>query len=293
MKAIIFGSNGQDGHYLAESLKLKGIEVVSVSRSNSRVLGDVSDYAFVDELIKTHKPGYIFHFAANSSARHDVLFENHKAISTGTMNILECARLHVPAARIFLSGSALQFKNVNLPIDEQTPFCASSAYSVSRIHSVYAGRYYRDTFGMKVYVGYFFNHDSPLRTEKHVNQKITAAVNRIAGGSQEKLELGNIDVRKEFNFAGDIVEAVWILMSQDKVFEAVIGSGAAHSIQEWVDYCFKKIGKNWQDYVTINRSFVAEYDTLVCNPALLKSLGWQPKVSFAKLADMMMDGVKP
>lgn len=288
MKAIIFGSNGQDGHYLSEWLKHKNIEVISVSRSNSRVIGDVSDFGFVESLIKSHQPAYVFHFAANSTARHDALFENHKAISTGTINVLECVRLHAPSSRVFLSGSALQFQNVNSPIDEQTPFAATSAYSVARIHSVYASRYYRDTFGMKVYVGYFFNHDSPLRTEKHVNQKITAAVKRIGGGSAEKLELGNINIRKEFNFAGDIVEAVWILVNQDKIFEAVIGSGVAHTIQEWVDYCFTKIGKKWQEHVVINPKFVTEDSTLVCNPRLLKSLGWAPKVSFAELADMMM-----
>jgi GDPmannose 4,6-dehydratase len=288
MTAIIFGSNGQDGHYLAEFLRQRGHEVLCVSRSNSPILGDVSDYPLVDELISRHKPAFIFHFAANSTARHEALFENHKAICTGTINILESARLHAPTAKIFLSGSALQFKNDNIPIDEQTPFAASSAYSVARIQSVYAGRYYRTAFGMKIYAGYFFNHDSPLRTEKHVNQKITAAVKRIAAGSRETLELGNVDVQKEFNYAGDVVEAIWTLVNQDRIFEAVIGSGEAHSIKEWVEYCFTKVGKKWQDHVVLNHQFKAEYQTLVCDPRVIKSLGWRPKVSFTKLADMMM-----
>src|SRR5277367_2342099 len=108
----------------------------------------------------------------------------------------------------------MQFKNEGLPIDELTPFEASSPYSVSRIQSVYAARYYRSVFGLEVYTGYFFNHDSPLRAENHVNQKIAAAVKRIGAGSNEKLYLGNINVRKEFNYAGELVEAVWILVNQ-------------------------------------------------------------------------------
>ena len=290
MKALIFGISGQDGYYLSELLQTINIKVLGVSRSQGDwIKGDVADFAFVEALIKTHQPNYIFHFAANSTTRHSALFDNHKAISTGTLNILECVRLHCPASKVFLSGSAMQFKNEGLPIDEQTPFEASSPYSIARIQSVYAGRYYRSAFGLKVYVGYFFNHDSSLRSERHVNQKIVCSVKRIANGSTEKLEFGNIDVKKEFNYAGDVVEAVWTLINQDTVFEAIIGSGDAHSIQEWVEYCFKKINRNWEDYVMINHDFIPDYKILVSNPELIRSIGWQPKVDFYKLADIMME----
>ncbi len=289
MKALIFGISGQDGHYLSELLRNKNIEVIGVSRSHGDSKGDVADYSFVESIIKHHRPNYIFHFAANSTTHHSALFDNHKAISTGTLNILECVRLHCPTVRVFLSGSAMQFKNEGIPIDEQTPFEASSPYSVARIQSVYAGRYYRSAFGLKVYVGYFFNHDSPLRSEKHVNQKIVSSVKRIANGSTEKLELGNIDVKKEFNYAGDVVEAVWTLINQETVFEAIIGSGEAHSIKEWVEYCFKKINRNWEDYVIIYHDFTPDYKILVSNPELIRSIGWQPKVDFYKLADIMME----
>ena len=290
MKALIFGSNGQDGFYLTELLKKQSIDVIGISRKSGTVLGDVSDFSFVDKIVTEHKPDFIFHFAANSSAHHDALFDNHNAISTGTINILECVRKHLPDCKVFLSGSALQFKNDNQPIDETTPFAASSAYSVARIHSTYAARYYREAFGLKVFVGYFFNHDSPLRTEKHVNQKICAAVKRIAAGSREKLAIGNIEVKKEFNFAGDAVAAVWTLVNQDKdiIFEAVIGSGSAHSIKDWADSCFRIIGKNWEDYVIQKSDFVAEYKILVSKPDRIKSIGWQPKVGFEDLADLMM-----
>ena len=290
MKALIFGRTGQDGHYLNKLLAFYGIQVFGVSRIEDKFLkGDVGNLEFVSSVIKLHQPKYIFHFAANSTTKHDALFDNHNAISTGTLNILEAVRLHSPLSKVFLSGSDMQFKNEGLPIDEQTPFDPSSAYSVSRIHSVYAGRYYRSRFNLLVYIGYFFNHDSPLRSENHINQKIVSAVKRISKGSQEKLELGNINVFKEFNYAGDIVEAVWKLINQDKIFEAVIGSGEAHSIQKWLEYCFKAVDKDWKDFLIIKKDFLPEYETLVSNPQLIQSIGWKPKIDFYKLADIMMD----
>lgn len=290
MKAVIFGVNGQDGHYLSQLLINNGIEVIGVSRSGDLWLkGDISDYALVEELIKTHKPDFVFHFAAISTTQHKGVFDNHKAIVTGTLNVLEAVKNHSPASRIFLSGSAMQFINNEIPINEETPFEASSFYSVARIQSVYAGRYYRDRFGLKVYIGYFFNHDSPLRTEYHVNKKIIAAVKRIASGSNERLELGNITVRKEFSFAGDIVKAVWLMVNQELIFEAVIGSGNAYSIKEWTEQCFLKIDKNWEEFIDIKTGFTPEYTLLVSDPSRIKSLGWRPEVDLYKLVDLMME----
>lgn len=290
MKAIIFGITGQDGQYLKKLLKKNNIEIIGVSRSNpAYVKGEVSNLQFVSYLIEYHKPDYIFHLAANSITSHDVLFENHEAISTGTLNILESVKKYCKNCKVFLSGSAMQFKNTGIPIDENTEFVASSPYALARIHSVYAGRYYREKFKIPVYIGYFFNHDSDLRTERHIGKKITNAVNKIKNGSQDKLELGNIDVKKEFNFAGDIVEAVWLLVNQDKIFEAVIGSGDAHSIKEFVDYCFKVIGKDYTDYVVIKEDFVPDYNILVSNPSLIKSIGYNPKTDFHKLANIMLN----
>jgi GDPmannose 4,6-dehydratase len=288
-KAIIFGANGQDGYYLTQLLKEQQIDVIGISRSGNFIHGDITDYAFVELQIKQQQPDYIFHFAATSTTHHDALFTNHGAICTGTLNILESVKLHSKHSRVFLSGSAMQFKNEGKPINESSPFEASSAYSVARIQSVYAARYYRRSFGLKVYTGYLFNHDSFLRTEKHVNKKITAAVNKIKNGSKLKLVLGNIDVKKEFNFAGDVVEAIWILVNQDKIYEAVIGSGKAYSIKEWLTFCFEKNNLVWQDFVDIKKDFLPEYEVLVSDPALIMSLGWQPKTSFFQLADNMLD----
>lgn len=289
MKALILGSNGQDGFYLNKLLSEYNIDVITVSRKNALFIGDISNLDFISKIIEENKPEYIFHLAANSSTRHNLLFENHATIETGTLNVLESSRIHSPESNIFISGSAMQFKNTGKPIDENTPFEASSPYSLSRIQSTYAARYYRDKFGLKVFVGYFFNHDSPLRSESHVNQKIVKAVQRIHQGVNEELTLGNIDVRKEFNFAGDIVEAIWKLVNQETIFEVVIGSGEAYSIKEWVEYCFSLKGLDWRKYVKVENNFIPEYSTLVCNPTLLKSIGWQPKTTIFELAKIMMD----
>jgi len=282
MNAIIFGANGQDGFYLTQLLNRESVEVIGVSRSGTALIGDVSDREFVEDLIRGQKPGFIFHFAANSTTRHEALLDNHAAISTGTLNILEAVyQLRLPS-RIFLSGSAMQFENRGLPINENTPFAPLSPYAVSRIQSAYAARYYR-TLGLKVYIGYFFNHDSPRRTERHINQRIA-----VAAKERRRIEIGDTSIRKEFNFAGDIVEAVWQLVNQDEVFEAVIGSGIAHSIEEWLNLCFSAINRDWRDFVTLQKEFVPEYQILVSNPALIKSLGWNPKTEITELARILM-----
>lgn len=288
MNALIFGVNGQDGFYLSKLLREKNIEVIGLSRRAGDVTGDVSDRVLVENLVKKHLPVYVFHLAANSTAQHDALFENHAAISTGTLNILEAVYRYSPQTKVFLSGSALQFENSGAPIDENTPFAASSPYAVSRIQSIYAGRYYR-TLGAQVYAGYFFNHDSPRRTERHVNQKIALAAKRIAAGSLEKLELGDITVRKEFNFAGDIVKAVWTLVNQDTVYEAVIGSGKVYGIVDWLELCFSHVGKDWREHVIKKTNFKSGDNVLQSNPAIIKSLGWLPEVEIGELAEMMME----
>ena len=288
-KAIIFGASGQDGFYLKELLILKGIEVIPVSRFSGLIKGDVGDSAFVKNLIKQERPEYIFHFAARSTTNHNALEENHYSISGGTLNILESARIHSPHSRIFLSGSALQFRNDSSPINEETPFCATSAYSTERIYSVSLGRYFRQAFNMKIYFGYLFNHDSPIRTENHINKLIVSTVTKIKNGSLEKLKIGDPDVKKEFSFAGDIVNAIWILVNQDNCFETVIGSGKAYKISEWLEYCFFKISRKWEDHVVIDLSFKSDYEILVSDPTKIKLLGWDSVVSFTDLADMMME----
>ena len=290
MKALIFGARGQDGFYMADLLRTEGVEPVSISRSAGTdwISGDVRDRAQVEHLIREHQPGYVFDFAANSTTRHDALYENHETISTGTLNILEAVRNHSPATRVFLSGSGLQFENVGEPIAETAPFAATSAYAVARIQSVYAARYYR-SLGLRAFVGYFFHHESPRRGPHHVSQIVAQAVRRIADGSSETLELGDLSVRKEWGFAGDIVRGAWTLVTQDEVFEAAIGTGVAHSISEFVEACFSHVGRDWRQHVKQREGFVAEYGCLVSDPARIRALGWRPKVALPELAALMVD----
>jgi GDPmannose 4,6-dehydratase len=288
MKAIIFGINGQDGYYLNELLKKEGLDVVGISRQDAIANTDIADFSQVSELIQGTKPDYVFHFAANSTTHHESLFQNENTISRGTINILEAVRLYSQKSKVFISGSGLQFRNAGKPIKESDDFEAHDAYSVARIHSVFAARYFR-SFGLKIYVGYFFNHDSPRRSERHITKKISEAAKRIANGSKEKISIGDISVIKEYTYAGDIVRAVWTLVSQDKIFEVNLGSGKGYSIENWLKACFELAGKDWRQYVDIKEGFVAEYSQLVCDPSLIQSLGWKPEVTFTDLAKMMMD----
>ena len=290
MNALIFGANGQDGCYLHELCKAKGIKPLGVSRSGDWIRGDVSDYKQVEELVKKYKPTYLFHLAATSTTRHDALFENHAAISTGTLNILESVYKHSPTSKVFITGSGVQFYNDGNPISEDTAFEASSAYAIARIQSVYAARYYR-ILGIKAYVGYLFHHESPLRKPNHVSQKIVLAAKRIAHGSEEKLQIGDINVEKEWTFAGDVAEVIMTLVEQENVFEAVIGSGKTHSIKDWIEVCFLHLGLDWTRYLEQAENFQPEYKRLVSNPALMDSLHWQPKIDLRQLAAMMIEAI--
>lgn len=288
MKALIFGMNGQDGHYLAALCRGRGMEVVGVSRSPGDWLqGDVADLELVEGLIGAHRPELVFHLAANSTTRHDALFEHHRTIGQGTLNILESVRRLAPHCRVFLTGSGLQFVNTGAPIAETDPFDHGSSYAVARNYSVQASRYFRG-LGVKSYVGYLFHHESPLRKPNHVSQKIAQAALRIAAGSGETLDLGDLTTRKEWTFAGDVAEAMLTLVDQDEVHEATIGSGEAHSIAEWVEACFGLVNLDWRRHVTGIEGFSAEYPVLLSDPRTIGGLGWRPRVSFGELAALMM-----
>ncbi len=289
MKALIFGSSGQDGYYLTDLLHKENIDTIGISRSIADIVGSVEDYKLVSHLISENHPAYVFHLAANSTSRHEALLENHETICTGSLNILESVRQHSPQTKVFLSGSGLQFENNGSPINENTPFNATSAYAVSRIHSVYAARYFRK-LGVRAYVGYFFHHDSPRRSERHLSKMIAEATKRIAKGSNEKIMIGDLSARKEWGYAEDIMQGVWKFVQQYDIFEAVIGTGKAYSVEDWLDACFKLIGRNWRDYVTPKEDFQAEFKILVSEPYLINSIGWKPKQDLESLSKLMVTG---
>jgi len=288
MKALIFGASGQDGYYLAEACRKRRIEVIGVSRSGPWLHGDVASSESVENLIRSHCPEMIFHLAATSTTKHDAIYENHAAIGTGTINILESVRRWSPASKVFIVGSGLQFINNGRPISETDPFDHGSSYVAVRNYSVYLSRYFR-SIGIRTYVGYLFHHESPLRGAQHICQKIAQAARRIAEGSEEILELGDISVRKEWTFAENIAEGIITLLGQDRVFEATIGSGQAYSIEDWLNECFKLINKDWRRYVSQKKNFKAEYQLLVSNPATINSLGWNAATTIGELAEIMLN----
>ena len=288
MKALIFGASGQDGYYLAEACRKRRIEVIGVSRSGPWLRGDVASSESVENLIRSHCPEMIFHLAATSTTKHVAIYENHAAIGTGTINILESVRRWSPASKVFIVGSGLQFINNGRPISETDPFDHGSFYAAVRNYSVHLSRYFR-SIGIRTYVGYLFHHESPLRTAEHVSQKIAQAARRIAEGSEEILELGDISVRKEWTFAENVAEGIMTLIEQDQIFEATIGSGRAYSIEDWLDECFKLINKDWRHYVREKKNFKAEYQTLVSNPVTINSLGWNAATTISELAKIMLN----
>jgi GDPmannose 4,6-dehydratase len=286
---VILGASGQDGPYLAAHHQQLGDRVLSFSRraADPRERLDVSDRALVTELIRREKPGIVYQLAAVSTTRHEALWDNQAAIATGTLNVLEAVHHHSRATRVMVIGSALQFENKGEPIDETTAFEASSAYAVARIQAVYAARFYR-SLGLKAYVGYLFHHDSPLRTPPHVSARICHDIAAIARGELEHLDVGDPTVEKEWGYAGDVAAGLAILVQQDEVFEAVVGTGEAHSIGEWVERCFASLALSSSGRVRAIPGFKAEYRRIVSRPDTLRSLAWSPRVGFEELASRMM-----
>ena len=292
MRILIFGISGQDGFYLKKLCEAKGYQVIGVSRSDGDwIQGSVTDKTLVYELIKIHQPFCVFHFAANSSTKHNLIYENNETICEGSIHILEAVHQYSRQSKVFLSGSGLQFVNNGIPVKETDEFFAGSPYAAQRIYSAYLARYYR-TLGIQAYIGYFFHHDSPLRTERHLNIKIINAALRIKAGSNEFIELGDTDVIKEYNHAADIMNAVWILITQDEVYETVIGSGTGYKIQDWIDVCSQLTSVTLNDYIIPNKEFKAEFNLLIADPTTLCKLGWNPYYDIYQLAQDIIESKK-
>ena len=287
-KAIIFGSRGQDAWYLTQLLQAAGVQVVGVSRSSGEwVQGDVANRAFTEQLVRDLQPAYIFHLAAHSAVRHELLWEHQATIVQGTNNILESVYQHSKDTKVFITGSGLQFVNTGAPISEKDELLAGNAYTLARIQSLYAARYYR-SLGIKTFVGHLFHHDSPLRGEQHLNRKIVDTVKRITAGDTARLQIGDVSVEKEYGFAGDIAKGILHMVQQDAVTEACIGTGKAYPISKWLEICFSSIGQNWEDHVDRNPEFKPEFSRLVSDPSSLESTGWKAETSIEELAAMML-----
>lgn len=285
--AILFGASGQDGYLLNSFLKKQRVKTYLVSRNNSPIKGDVSNHEFVIQLIKNIKPDYIFHFAATSNVSHEFLFENHSSISIGTINILESVKKYSKQSKVFIAGSAEQFENIGEPINEFSPFKANSSYSAERIYSTHISRYFREKYNVQVYLGFFFHHDSPFRSNNHLNQRIINFVKDLSVESMVKFRIGDYNIQKEFNYSGDFMEAVWILINQNRIYEVVIGSGKPYPISDWLELAFTKRNLDWRDWIEVDKDYQKPYERLFSAPSLMKSLGWEPKIGIGELLNLM------
>jgi GDPmannose 4,6-dehydratase len=286
-KALIFGASGQDGIYLTELCRNKQIEPITVARSKGfQHEGSVVDRNLVEHLVK-QKPDFIFHLAANSTTRHEAIFENHETISTGSLNILESVKKYSPTSRVLIVGSGVQFKNTGEAISEKNDFEASNAYAIARIQSVYAARYFRG-LGIKTYVAYLFHHESPYRQATHISKMITSKIRGILAGETEKITIGDASVQKEWAYAKDIVEGIFTLVSQEQVFEATIGTGVAHSIMDFLTECFAQANLPLEEHVSFMNNFTPEYSRLVSDPETINGLGWKAKTDLKSLVKILL-----
>lgn len=316
-KALITGVTGQDGSYLAELLLSKGYEVHGVIRRSSSIntrrlggiwkdphesgvryhnhYGDLTDSASLINLIRDLGPDEIYNLGAQSHVK--VSFEvpeyTSDVTAAGVTRILEAVRASEVKARFYQASSSEMFGAAPPPQNEQTPFHPRSPYGVAKVFGHWMTINYRESHDLFACSGILFNHESPRRGHNFVSRKITRAVARIRAGLQEKLYMGNMDAKRDWGYAPEYVEAMWMMLQQDKPDDYVIATGESHSVQEFCEVAFDHVGLDWQKYVEVNDPRYlrpAEVDYLLGDPSKAKKiLGWEPKTKFADLAKLMVD----
>jgi GDPmannose 4,6-dehydratase len=309
-KALITGITGQDGSYLAELLLEKGYKVYGLRRRTATpnfenikhlekeiefISGDLRDLTSLTEAVKTTKPDEVYNLAAQSfvgdSWRQPIY--TSEVTGLGVTNILEAIRLSKRDARFYQASSSEMFgKVVETPQKETTPFYPRSPYGVAKVYGHWITVNYRESYDMYACSGILFNHESPRRGIEFVTRKVTDAAAKIKLGLQDKLHLGNLDAKRDWGFAGDYVEAMWLMLQQEEPDDYVIATGETHTVKELVEIAFQHVGLNYQDYVVQDPQFMrpAEVDILLGDPSKAKhKLGWKPKVPFEDLVKMMVD----
>lgn len=313
-RALITGVTGQDGFYLSELLLEKGYEVFGLVRGQNnpklelmrRVLpdvnvltGDLLDLSSLIRALKASDPDEVYNLGAISYVAYS--WENAQLTADvtgkGVLNMLEATRLHAAepgAVRFYQASSSEMFGKVQeVPQNEKTLLWPRSPYGVSKVFGHYMTINYRESYGMHASSGILFNHESPRRGPEFVTRKITRAVARISLGKQKQLALGNIDTSRDWGFAGDYVEAMWLMLQQPHGDDYVIATGEMHSIREFLDAAFQHVGiDEWDGYVVQDPRYLrpAEVDHLIGDTTKARErLGWAPKVSFHELVSMMVD----
>jgi GDPmannose 4,6-dehydratase len=308
--AIITGITGQDGSYLAELLLSKGYHVVGMMRRSSVVTfervqhiqdqidliqGDLHDQSSLMDLIEQYKPDEIYNLAAQSfvptSWNQPVLTGEVTAL--GVTRMLEAVRLLSPQTRYYQASSSEMFGKVHeVPQTEKTPFYPRSPYGVAKLYGHWITVNYRESYELFAVSGILFNHESPRRGTEFVTRKISYGAARIKLGLAKELRLGNLEARRDWGFAGDYVEAMWLLMQNEKPEDFVVGTGVTHSVREFCEKAFAYLGLDYKAYVVQDPHFFrpAEVDLLVADATRMREkLGWTPKVDFDGLVEMMVD----
>jgi GDPmannose 4,6-dehydratase len=309
-KALITGITGQDGSYLAELLIDKGYEVHGIMRRNSTFTtgriehifddiqmhyGDLADSSSLQHIIANIQPDEVYNLAAQSHVKvsFDVPEYTADVTGTGTLRLLEAIRTSAPQAKFYQASSSEMFgKVLEVPQTEKTPFYPRSPYGAAKVYSYWITKNYRESYNMFTCNGILFNHESPRRGETFVTRKITRAVAAIKAGKQSKLFLGNLDAKRDWGFAGDYVEAMWLMLQADKPDDYVVATNETHSVKEFCQTAFSHVGLDWEKYVEVSEKYFrpAEVDLLIGDPAhAKKQLKWEPKVSFEELVKMMVD----
>jgi GDPmannose 4,6-dehydratase len=319
-RALITGITGQDGSYLAELLLGKGYEVHGIVRRASTFntgridhlyhdrhqtdvrlflhYGDLADGTALRRIIESLQPDEVYHLGAQSHVR--VSFDEPEytadVVGLGSLRLFESLRDYANRAgkvvKIYQAGSSEMFGATAPPQMESTPFYPRSPYAASKVAAHWYAVNYRESYGMFICNGILFNHESPRRGETFVTRKITRAVGRIKLGLQERLYLGNLDAKRDWGFAGDYVDAMWRMLQQDAPDDYVVATGTSHSVREFVERAFARVGLDWQQYVEIDPVYYrpTEVDHLRGDASKARRvLGWEPTVMFDGLVDMMVD----
>jgi len=315
-KALVTGITGQDGSYLVELLLKKDYEVWGVLRRSSSfhtgridhlykdpheqpklrlVYGDLTDGGNLSTIVNDIKPDEVYNLGAQSHVRvsFDTPIYTVNTDGLGTLRLLEAIRrMEKPAKFYQASSSEMYGKTVETPQTEKTPFYPRSPYGCAKVYSFWQTVNYREAYGLFACNGILFNHESPRRGETFVTRKITRAATRIKLGLQDKLYLGNLDAKRDWGFAGDYVETMWLMLQQEKSDDYVVATGETHSVREFLEEVFGYLDLDWEKYVEVDPRYLrpSEVDCLLGDASKAKKvLGWEPKVTFKELAQIMTD----
>jgi GDPmannose 4,6-dehydratase len=313
-RALITGITGQDGSYLAEFLLGKGYEVVGMVRRSSttnferiahlqdRLIldpytssGDLLDEASLIAILREYRPQEVYNLGAQSfvqtSFSQPVLTGEITAL--GVTRLLDAIRIVDPSIRFYQASSSEMFGKVQqVPQTERTPFWPRSPYGVAKVYGHWITVNYRESYGLHASSGILFNHESPRRGLEFLPRKVSHGVARIKLGMDEELKLGNLDAERDWGFAGDYVEAMWLMLQQDEPGDYVVATGETNSVRRFCEIAFGHVGLDWEAHVTVDEKFMrpAEVDLLIGDPSLAqKTLGWHRRTSFEDLVTMMVD----